>query len=184
MKELLPDTVNAIIGVGGTLCGTILGWVLAKIDFGRVQVVLDDFKAYTTYIKNKEDDFSVLSGIELTFSVKIFNASSKNQVLRDFYVVCLDEANKQVYRDVPKDKETEARAGSYQNTKYIEVINIPSNSGLDIHAGCRVQLLDDFLKTKKLYLYYKTGAMKQRRKLIVRRDFSYIEKQREDTNNG
>ena len=184
MKDLQPEIISAIIGVGGTLCGTVLGWLLAKIDCGRVHIVIEDFQPYITYMRNDASGIDILSSIETTFTIKLYNSSSKNRVLRDFCVVCLDKKNKQLYKDVPRDKDTASTKLSHGESKYIDVINIQENSGLDIHAGCKISKKDEFLKTQKIYLYYKTGSMKQRKKLVVCKDFSYIQKQREVPING
>ena len=170
--------------MGGTLCGTVLGWLLAKIDCGRVHIVIEDFQTYTTYMRNDASGIDTLSSIEATFTIKLYNSSSKNGVLRDFYVVCLDKKNKQLYKDVPREKDAASTKTSHGESKYIEVINIKGNSGLDIHAGCKISKKDEFLKTQRIYLYYKTGSMKQRKKLVIRKDFSYIQKQREALTNG
>lgn len=184
MKDLLIENASAVISVCGTLCGTILGWILAKINLGRIHMEIDDFKTHTTYLPNGIGAESELSDIEITFSIKLFNSSDQNMVLREFFIVCLDNKKKQVYKDAPKDKDTQGLARSYDAAKYVEVINIPGNSGVDIHAGCRIQLLEEFLKSQTIYLCYKTGKMRQKKKLIVKRDFSYIKMKREDMRNN
>lgn len=170
MNTITPDTFNTLIGVAGTLCGTILGWALAKIDFGRLHISIDDFKPYATYFGYNDRP----SAYELTFTIKIFNASSRNQVIRDCYVVCFDGKRNQTYKDVPKDKDSAIQIGKALSEKYIGVQNISPQHGLDIHAGCQVQDIEQFMRSKKVYLFYKIGNKKKRKKLVAKRDFSQI----------
>lgn len=174
--------ISAIIGVAGTLLGTILGWLLAKLDFGKIHIVIDNFKTYTDYVQLKSKNIAKIVAPEINFTIKLFNSSSKKKVLRDFYIICFDKNKKQVYKDVPKDANTKPATRDFGDAKYLDVINLDGNSGMDIWVTCRIQLVEDFIKTKRIYLYYKTGKMKQKRKLIVKRDFSYIELQKEIEN--
>lgn len=168
---MTQETINTLIGVAGTLCGTILGWVLAKIDFGKLHIEIDDFKPYATFFGEKDE---LPSDYELTFTIKLYNSSHNNMVLRDCYVVCFDDKRNQTYKDAPKDKDSAIQPGKTVSEKYIGVLNVLPQHGMDIHAGCRVQNLISFTKSKKLYLYYKIGNKKQRKKLVAKRDFSQI----------
>ena len=41
--------IAAIIGVGGTLFGTIVGWLLGKINWGKLNIKVDNFAFYPHY---------------------------------------------------------------------------------------------------------------------------------------
>ena len=72
---------DAIIAVCSTVIGTVVGWILGKINFGRLHIALSDFSEefhYTDplsiYIPGKKDH--ELYSVKLSFKVRLYNSSS------------------------------------------------------------------------------------------------------------
>lgn len=71
--------IEALIALGSTVIGTILGWVLAKVQTGKLHVTLADIKEEPHYVE--PGTMSIpgkqaheLYYIEFTFTIQLFNA--------------------------------------------------------------------------------------------------------------
>ena len=71
----------AIIGVGGTLIGTLLGWLLGKINVGKLRIKVD-FVQEEPYYLNSEGK-QKFNYYDFQMVISLFNKSSKNIVFRD-----------------------------------------------------------------------------------------------------
>lgn len=79
---------NAIIAVCSTVIGTVVGWILGKINFGKLHIALSDFSEefhYTDplsiHISGKKDH--ELYSVKLSFKVRLYNSSSISKTIRD-----------------------------------------------------------------------------------------------------
>ena len=67
---------TAIIGVGGTLIGTLLGWLLGKINVGKLRIKVD-FVRRDPYYLNSEGK-KKFNYYDFQMIIRLFNNSSKN----------------------------------------------------------------------------------------------------------
>ena len=78
----------AIIGVGGTLIGTLLGWLLGKINVGKLRIKVD-FVQEEPYYLNSEGK-QKFNYYDFQMVISLFNNSSKNIVFRDVEMLFVD----------------------------------------------------------------------------------------------
>ena len=89
----MDGIVTAIIGVVGTLLGTILGWLLSVLsNKGKVSVYLSSWTE--TFRHKDKEGFMINSAsesqaeyFEYECSLDIYNSSSDTKILRDIKIV-------------------------------------------------------------------------------------------------
>jgi hypothetical protein len=154
-----------IIGIAGTLLGTILGWVLGKLNFGKLNIYVHSW--VDKFSNNSHDEMCSSSSAEETiyygyfFSFEIYNSSEKTKIMRDIEIIMENKRNCRI--NTPK--VSESRSGIY---KEIEPINIPAktvikfnltneffNNEISFIATVNrvfLKYVDEHNRTKKLFL--------------------------------
>lgn len=81
MENLSENILCAIIGVGGTVIGTIVGFLLPTIgkSFGRKVLTLTDIEAY--WDTGEVDEIGCYHGSRLEFAVTVLNKKGKSLIL-------------------------------------------------------------------------------------------------------
>lgn len=154
--------MEAIIGVIGTLAGTILGWLLNNISqSGKLSIYVSSFT--DSFKHNKSGYMVVSSSVEQTryYSYKLildlYNSSGSTKIMRNITVVFSD-GKKDLLRSVPHDDNTRRSSGPAWFYDEIGPVNIPPKSiiQLSLHRGTwhNDGGLDFIWKTKKVYLTY------------------------------
>lgn len=153
----------AIIGVIGTLSGTVLGWVLNSISQnGKLNFYVTSWKEDFTYT-GLWGDSPPSSSIEESESfhyvlkLDIYNSSSIPVILREIKVVFQDK-NNIVWETIPYDESTKRWASSFYSYEEISPVNVPAKTvktlGLTGHANVRDSALNEIWNTTGVYLSY------------------------------
>lgn len=123
------ELLIAIIGIIGTLLGTVLGWILNNLSqHGKLNVYVTEWEEKFTHIgeygafetsRKKEEAKS----FSYNFSLDLYNSSGTTKIMRNIKVVLLGN-NKELSVDIPQDIET-ARSSRYMITyDNVEPINV------------------------------------------------------------
>lgn len=189
------EITTALIGVGATIAGTVLGWILNNLsNRGKLNIFVssweDSFK-YNNSIGemvpcSKRDDVQSYS---YKVSFDLYNSSGNTKIMRNIQIVFSDGKN-DVKKQTPMDDATKKYSHPMVFYDKVEPINIPPKAviKLDLHDGVWNQdgKLDFIWKSKKVYLVYTDEKNKVRRKLIKTEDYKnyFNNHTREDKDNG
>ena len=159
--------MEAIIGVVGTLLGTILGWLLARWNIGKLYISLDinDEKFYRL---GKLGDVSPTSkgelySVEFSFVIHLYNSFPINRAIRECELVFIDFQGKQLKRMAIDDKATRRYAAHATWYDSIGVVNISGYESKDIDAAVFLQDLDLLYKIAKIEFHYKNEKREKKR---------------------
>lgn len=133
------EIVIALIGVGATLAGTILGWFLNSLsNQGKLNVFV--VKWNDELMKNDAGEMNpALAKNEVEYygyhcSLDIYNSSGSTKIMRNIHIVFSD-GKTELKKSVPLDDATRLVTGQYTPIHYDEigVINIPPKSVMTIN---------------------------------------------------
>lgn len=184
---------EAIIGVGGTLAGTLLGWLLAKWKTGKLKINLGNLyneqfhrcgANYGAYIPDKKE--SEVYSYSVDFDISLYNESERTKTIRDLTLSFRDVNNNELFAKKVDNGETQRLVSNHFKIDKVGVVNLSGFAGLDIKARVSVgeNNIDNLYRTKKIYLCYKNEKFKTNEKLLCE-DFIPSEKQiLEEINNG
>ena len=133
----MDGIVTAIIGVVGTLLGTILGWLLSVLsNKGKVSVYLSSWTE--TFRHKDKEGFMINSAsesqaeyFEYECSLDIYNSSSDTKILRDIKIVFC-EGKDILFESVPDDKKTKRSASARTIFDNVTAQNIPPKSVINV----------------------------------------------------
>lgn len=184
----------ALIGVLGTLGGTVLGWFLNTLSQrGKLDIYISSWKDEFKY--NNIGTMAPSSSIEQTesynyeLSLDLYNNSGEMKIMRNIKVVFSNSKN-ELYQSIPKDDAT--RRISHPMVFYDEVlpINIPSKSVINIKLHNVVWnkngSLDFIWNTNSIFLRYTDEKNKDKKILIKKEIYKdyFINHKVEEENNG
>lgn len=184
---------EALIGVGGTLAGTLLGWLLAKWKTGKIKIKLGELHN-EQFHRNGSNYGASIPGLKesevysysVDFDIALYNESEKTKTIRDLTLSFRDCNNNELFSKVIDDGETQRLVSHYFKIDKVGVINLSGFAGMDIQARVSVgrSNLDNLYKTKNIYFCYKDEKFKTKEKLLCT-NFNLKEKQiLEEKNNG
>jgi len=137
--------VEALIGVGGTLLGTILGWCLSNIKSNKLI-----FNIKELHLRNMGDYYKTY------FKLNIFNSSDKPKALRNIKI--RGYINKECVVD--SDVEFSRKEGFKSNAEkqeyeaYLRDISLLTiNPYESKEESCKIEIVD-FEENAKFYLEY------------------------------
>lgn len=172
--------IAAIIGVGGTLFGTIVGWLLGKINWGKLHIQVNEFVFYPHYYKKRDEDLEELCAIEESFTVTVFNSSNENKIFSHAEIIFTNK-DKQVIQELKiKDRKTIETVHGIYGIDDVGVVNIPPKSGVDILG--KIIVKDNFEKiisAERVYLCYFNKKFKKKKTRIKEIDYKDIQLLRE-----
>ena len=150
----------AIIGVGGTFLGTILGWILSNINWGRLNVKAIRMKErIDVYCSDlQENRVTETRKKEIDYRISIYNSSNRIRVLREAGIQFC-KSSKDILSanlknlDEPYLTEKNENSDNIITYKDIEVINIPPNTWIDINAYICIDDVKKLHKTKTYFVY-------------------------------
>lgn len=188
------DAVTALIGVGATLAGTILGWLLNNFsNRGKLNIFVSSWEDKFRYNKMGEmvDSSKREEAAYYTFRVSfdLYNSSGNTKIMRNIEIV-FNDGKKDIEKVKPDDEATKRYSHPMTFYDKVEPINIPPKVVIKLNLRDGVWNTDgklDFVwKTKKVYLVYSDEKNKIRRKLIKTEDYeNYFNNHKlEDADNG
>lgn len=180
------DVVTALIGVGATLAGTILGWLLNNFsNRGKLNIFVSFWEDKFRYNNMGElvDSSKIEEVAYYTFraSFDLYNSSGNTKIMRNIEIV-FNDGKKDIERIKPDDDATKRDSSPITFYDKVEPINIPPKVviKLNLHDGIwnTDDKLDFLWKTKKVYLVYLNEKNKTQRKLIKLEDYENYFKNR------
>jgi len=184
----------ALLGILGTLSGTVLGWFLNTLSQrGKLDTYISSWKDEFMY--NNIGVIKPSSSIEQTgiynyeLSLDVYNNSGEMKIMRNIKVVFSNNKN-ELYQSIPKDDAT--RRISHQMMFYDDIspINIPSKSVINIkfHNSLwnKNGSLDFIWNTNSVFLRYTDEKNKDKNILIKKEIYKdyFINHKVEEQNNG
>lgn len=165
----------AIIGVGGTILGTVLGFFLGKIDFGKLKVRIKRGKEEPRYSCDYEETVEKLYYIDCPFVISLYNGANKNKVFRDAKISFVDENKKEVLKLPLEDLQTSRCTNSMYLVDDIGTVNVPPKTGIDIKTKYITTEIEKLYRAKKVYLQYFNESFKTKSEFLWKCDYSKIE---------
>ncbi len=152
----------ALLGILGTLSGTILGWFLNNLSqHGKLNIFISSWKDKFEY--NKTGRMALSTSIDQTedysysTSLDLYNSSGKTKIMRNIEIV-FSNGKEELYCSTPKDYATKRIGGAFINYNDIMPINISPKSIIHIELLNWLSDSDDTLKyiwdTTHIYLRY------------------------------
>ena len=175
------DLFVAIIGVLGTLAGTVLGWVLNSLsNKGRLKIFVSSWEdkflhqdSYGGMAPSNSIDETEFYNYE--FSLDVYNSSSESKIMRDI-IVSFNEGKKDIEQSTPNDDSTKHGGNPLWFFCAVGPITIPPKTviNLKLHNGSSRQNggLDYIWKTQKVFIKYRDERNKQKRVLIKAEPYS------------
>lgn len=170
----------ALIGVGATIAGTVLGWMLNNLsNRGKLNIFVfswNDSFEHTNSIGamvpcSKREEVQCYT---YRVSFDLYNSSGNTKIMRNIQIVFADGKD-DIEKQTPKDDATKRYSHPMVFYDDVEPINIPPKAviKLDLHNGAwdKDGELDFIWKTKKVYLVYTDEKNKTRRILIKSEDY-------------
>lgn len=165
---------EAIIGVAGTILGTILGWLLAKVNVGAIKIHFSKIynesyerngKYFGASIPNKQE--GEVYHYSAKFDILLYNNSEQMKTIRNTYLSFRNEENKELFKEIINDYATQRYIGRFWHIDKLGVINLEGKSGLDITASFNVSsYIDALYQTTKIYFCYEDGKFKAKELLL------------------
>lgn len=193
IREIIKGQSGAVIGVMGTLLGTILGWGLNALSSrGKLRLYVSKWKDLFEYIKDgvvtRSKTDGRVHGYTYTLLLDIFNSSATPKIMREIQVVFYNGKGK-VWISHPDDESTRRRNGPLTFYSEVEPLNIPPRSVMQISLSdstwenAEHELL--VLNAKKVVLEYRDEKNKLRKMLVRSEDYSRrIKNQPEEATNS
>lgn len=170
------EITTALIGIGATIVGTILGWVLNSISqMGRLRIYVCEWKE----IYEKRDEMCCMipcNNIDEAeyyrgeLSLNIYNSSRDTKAMRNIRLVYIN-GKQELFSVVPKDDSTKKTFSSYVHYDDISVINIPGRNVLSITIHTSSNRGDEMWNyindSTKIIMSY-SNEKDKKRKLVVK----------------
>ena len=155
--------IEALIGVGGTILGTILGWCLGNIKSNRLI-----FNVKEIHLLDKDDIYKAY------FNLNIFNKSDKPKALRNLKI-CGYKNNACVVETDVEHSPNEGFATNAEREEYEEYLRAISLLSINAYeskeVGCKIEFFD-IEDDATYYLVYNDDNFKLKRipvNLVVRK---------------
>ncbi len=163
----------AVLGIVGTLAGTVLGWVLNSLSQkGKLKVFVKKWEE--VYQKpDKHGSFEKCNSNEAKYyhynlSLDIYNSSRETRIMRNIQVVFMDRKSL-LFSSVPMDDATKRYSHPLVHYDAISVVNISAKTvvAIDMHAGFNNsdEEWERLSKANRIVLIYKDE--KNKKKAVV-----------------
>ena len=188
------DITTALIGVGATIAGTILGWVLNNLsNRGKLNIYIslweDCFKHNHIGEMIPCSKREEVQSYTYKASFDLYNSSGNTKIMRNIQIAFSD-GKSDIEKQTPQDDATKRFSSPMVFYDDVKPINIPPKAviKLDLHNGSwnKDDELDYIWKTKKVYLVYTDEKNKIKRMLIKAEDYEnyFIKHEPEEKENG
>ena len=171
---------TALIGVGATIAGTILGWILnALSNSGSLKVFVSFWEDSFKHLSSFGEMVPCVNGAEVqNFSYKVsldlYNSSGNIKIMRNIRIVFSDGKH-DIKIETPLDDATKRSSPPMVFYDKVGPINIPPKTVINImfHGGASSQNgeLDFIWKSKKVYLLYTDEKNRLRREVLKVEDY-------------
>ena len=168
-----------LIGIVGTLLGTILGWFLSEISRrGKLYIYaeMNDMFEHNhkgTMVISRDQD--VAQFYSYSISIDLHNSSGDPRIMRKIEL-SFSNGKCELFRITPDDDNTGRRIGPMRYYDKIRPLTIPAKSvvTVNLHGGLweSEDLFSKIWETKEVYLIYKDDKNKEVKVLIKTEDFS------------
>lgn len=189
------EITTALIGVGATIAGTVLGWVLNNLsNRGKLNIYVSSWEDKFQYNDDIGEMVSCSKREEVqSYSYKVsfdlYNSSGNTKIMRNIQIA-FNDGKSDIEKQTPKDDATKRFSSPMVFYDDVEPINIPPKAviKLDLRNGSwdKDGELDYIWKTKKVYLVYTDEKNKTKRMLIKAEDYEnyFINHKSEEKENG
>ena len=189
------DITTALIGVGATIAGTVLGWVLNNLsNRGKLNIYVSSWEDKFQYNDDIGEMVSCFKREEVqsyTYKVSfdLYNSSGNTKIMRNIQIA-LSDGKRDIEKQTPQDDATKRFSSPMVFYDDVKPINIPPKAviKLDLHNGSwnKEGELDYIWKTKKVYLIYNDEKNKTKRIFIKSEDYEnyFINHKLEEKENG
>lgn len=170
--------MEAILGIVGTLLGTVLGWLLARWNIGKLYISLDSFeeKYYRlTELGGVEQfEFGILTGVELNFAIHLYNSFPVTRAIRECQLVLFDSAGFEITRLPVEDKASARFAAGTIHYDDIGIVNLNGYTSKDVKGRIAIFDLDLMYKISKIEFHYKNEKRKEKVLQYKKIDFASV----------
>ena len=189
------ELTTALIGVGATIAGTVLGWMLNNLsNRGKLNIFVSSWEDSFKYNNNIGEMVPCskrekVESYSYKVSFDLYNSSGNTKIMRNIQIVFSDGKN-DIEKQTPQDDATKRYSHPMVFYDKVEPINIPPKAviKLDLHDGAwdKDGKLDFIWKSKKVFLVYTDEKNRVRRKLIKTEDYEnyFNNHKQEDKDNG
>ena len=171
---------TALIGVGATIAGTILGWILnALSNSGSLKVFVsfweDSFKHLSSFgVMVPCVNRAEVQNFSYKVSLDLYNSSGNIKIMRNIRIV-FSNGKHDIKIETPLDDATKRSCPPMVLYDKVGPINIPPKTAINImlHGGASNQNgeLDFIWKSKKVYLLYTDEKNRLRREVLKVEDY-------------
>lgn len=155
-----PDYMPQLIGVLGTLMGTILGWLLHLLsnNLGKIHISLDEYRDQ----KSNKNEYAYIA------KIFIYNTSPKQQCIRNIRFLFARYRCKILFKSVPSEGKCSFETVSTKREDKVGMISINS---YDQNEFIFSDLIDEvryekLAEVRKIYLVYEDKKNNTKKKLI------------------
>ncbi len=167
----------ALLGILGTLGGTILGWILNNLSqHGKLNIFISTWEDKFQY--NNMGRMTLSSNIDQTqdylyrVSFDLYNSSRETKIMRNIEIV-FSNGKKELYCSIPKDEATKRMSSPFIHYDNVLPINIPPKSIIHIELQNWLSDSDDSLKhiwsTTRVYLRY-INEKNRKKKVLIKKE--------------
>ena len=170
--------MNQIVGICGTLLGTVLGWALNNLSQrGKISVfvknVNEEFTKRDRYGWFNQCDIADAEHYIIKIAIDVYNSSRDTGIMRDIQLVFY-KGKKQMLCGVPRDEASRHSGGPISRYDDLSVVNIQPKSVISIkmHYGLNNsdELWEELKASNKVIMRYKDAKNKQRECEIYNKD--------------
>lgn len=172
----------AILGVLGTLGGTVLGWVLNNLSKrGKLNIFLSSWKDSFEFNNEMGEMISSTSKEQTeyyayNFSLDLYNSCGEPKIMRNIKIL-FNEDKKTLFESIPKDDATKRISHPMVFYDDVSAVNIPAKMvvKLNLHNGFWKdnKKVDDTFgllwKVNTIYLQY-TDENNKKKKVVLKRE--------------
>ena len=189
----ITEIVTTLIGVGGTIAGTILGWILNSISQkGKLKISVSSWKDYFEYnnigsmVPSASKEQTELYHFEVVLD--IYNSSKNAKIMRNIKIVFCDK-KKELKSLIPNDNSSKRTSGPISFYDEVSSLNIAPQTvqQIKLHNGVWKQNneIDFIWDTQKVYLLYENDKEKTKRILLHKESYcDYFQKHIAGENNN
>ena len=151
--------IEAIIALVCTVVGAILGWILANIKTGKLDISISDFFEEYLYVNPEsvsipERNTHELYQASFYFTIQLHNSSAINRAIRDCSLVFYDSCRNRSFEMQVVDLSTAYTQAMALRYKSLDVINVEAYKSQNIKVKATTGSIEKLLKTNKVVFQY------------------------------